>query len=72
MAGAIFAIAFGFLFCIFYDCLLVDLVFVFIFFDNSLSNQEPILTFYFLYDRSLKVIIIIMDYGSIILYYSIL
>ena len=71
MAGAIFAIAFGFLFCILYDCLLVDLVFVFIFFDNSLSNQEPILTFYFLYDRSLNLIIIIMDYGSIILYYSI-
>ena len=71
MAGAIFAIAFVFLFCIFYDCLLVDLVFVFIFFDNSLSNQEPILTFYFLYDRSLNLIIIIMDYGSIILYYSI-
>ena len=71
MAGAIFAIAFGFLFFIFYDCVLVDLVFVFIFFDNSLSNQEPILTFYFLYDRSLNLIIIIMDYGSIILYYSI-
>ena len=72
MARATFPIAFGFLFCIFYDCLLIDLVFVFMFFDNSLSNQEPILTFYFLYDRSLKVIIIIMDYGSIILYYSIL